>query len=171
VVDATAAALVWYAVALFPVAAVRVLAPAFYALKDTRTPVAAAFWALWVNLAASLVFMGPMKHAGLALATAVSSGFNLAYLGWRLKRRMGPLGLAASLGATLRMVLAAAAMAGLVAAAARWVAWNPGRVSSAGALALLVVAGAGIYLVLGRLLGVREATRLWGAVARRVGAG
>ena len=52
-VEATARALFYYSLALLPVAWVRVLAPAFYALQDTRTPVKAAFWSLWVNVASA----------------------------------------------------------------------------------------------------------------------
>ena len=85
----TALALKCYVFALLPVAGARVAAQSFYAMKDTKTPVKGAALALLVNIAASLILMAPLKHAGLALATAVSSWVNAIYLYWAFARRMG----------------------------------------------------------------------------------
>lgn len=72
---------------------VKVLAPAFYARQDTRTPVRIAVIAMLANMGLNLVFVLPMvwldipgPHAGLALATACSSWLN-AYLLYRRLRR------------------------------------------------------------------------------------
>ncbi len=169
VVHESARALVGYALALVPVAGVRVLAPAYYALHDTRTPVWAAFWALWVNLGASLVLMGPFQHAGLAAATAISGAFNLAYLAWGLRTRVGPVAVRGLGAAAARTAVAGGAMAALVAAGAVRVAWTPGSAASAGALAALVLGGAGVYAAACLALGVPDARRAWAAVARRLG--
>lgn len=166
-VEATAGALVAYAAALAPVAAVRVLAPAFYSLADTKTPVKASWWAFWVNLAASLALMGPLRHVGLALATAVSSAFNAGYLAWALSRRGEGLRLR-PLGRRLGpMALASAGMAGLVAAGRPWLPAGglPGLLGVLG----LVAVGVGAYLGLARALGVREVAILLGVVRRRLG--
>lgn len=87
-----AEALVYYSVGLSFVALVRVIVPAFYAMKDTRTPVMTAFVAFWVNLAFSLMLMRPMLHGGLALASTVAAMCNLFLLIMLLRRKIGPFG-------------------------------------------------------------------------------
>lgn len=168
-VDMTARALAAYALALVPVAGVRVLAPAFYALEDTRTPVHAAWWALWVNLGASLVLMGPLAHVGLALATAVSSAFNLGYLLVRLRGRVGDLGLGHAAARLLRVAGATLGMTAAVVAGARVAPLEGGGVGAGAALAVLVGGGAVLYLALGRLLGLREVDRVLRLVLRAAG--
>lgn len=82
----TAWALTAYAAGLPAYVMVKVLGPAFFAREDTATPVKIAVAAVAVNVVLNLILMGPMLHAGLALATAVSSWLNttlLAVLAWR----------------------------------------------------------------------------------------
>jgi len=85
-VHMTAAALLFYCTGLWAFAAVRVVIPAFYALKDTKTPVRMAVISIVANIFFSVILMGPMAHAGLALATSLSSIMNLLLLrcrqGW-----------------------------------------------------------------------------------------
>ena len=88
----TAAAVLGYTVGLWAFAGVRVVVPVFYARQDTRTPVIAAALSVLANVALSLVLMGPLAHAGLALATAAASAFNFVVLLVVLRRRLGPFG-------------------------------------------------------------------------------
>ncbi len=88
----SAQALMCYSPGLSFVAMARVLAPAFYALKDTRTPVWAALITFLFNLGFSLALMGPLRHAGLALATSLSALGNMMVLLWYLRRKIGPFG-------------------------------------------------------------------------------
>ncbi len=73
---------------------VKVLAPGYYARQDTRTPVRIALIAMAVNMICNLAFVVPMvklgyaaPHAGLALATTVSSFVNAGLLLRGLKRQ------------------------------------------------------------------------------------
>ncbi|MFQ5645683.1 MAG: murein biosynthesis integral membrane protein MurJ [bacterium] len=84
----TATALSFYAVGLFAYSGVKVMVPVFYAFKDTKTPVKIAVFCLILNIGLNLLLMGPLKHGGLALATALSSIVNLALLGIVLNRRL-----------------------------------------------------------------------------------
>jgi putative peptidoglycan lipid II flippase len=70
----------------------RILAPAFYAMHDTWTPVTTGMMSIGVNIAASIIFMRHVGVAGLALATAVSSVSNFVLLFTRLRRQIGRLG-------------------------------------------------------------------------------
>jgi len=72
---------------------IKVLAPAYFARQDTRTPVKFAIRALIVNIVLNLALMLPLAHAGLALATTVSASLNawLLYAGLRREGIYQPL--------------------------------------------------------------------------------
>ena len=86
---ATALAVLCYAVGLWAFAAVRIIVAAFYSLHDTKTPAWTAVAAVTANLVLSLILMGPLRHAGLALATALSGMVNAVVLIALLNRRLG----------------------------------------------------------------------------------
>jgi putative peptidoglycan lipid II flippase len=85
----TSQALLGYGVGLLPFAAVKVLAPAFYAHQDTATPVKVAVVTLGVHVVLCFALIGPMQHTGIALATSASSALNTVLLMWLLRRRLG----------------------------------------------------------------------------------
>src|SRR2546422_3259975 len=73
----TAAAVLAYAVGLWAFAGVRIVVSAFYSLQDTRTPVLVAAGPPPPHIALALLLVGPLRHAGLALATALSAILNM----------------------------------------------------------------------------------------------
>lgn len=83
----TAAALVYFAVALPGFVLVKILAPAFFAQHDTMTPFRYASVAVAVNLAVGLSTYSWMGHLGLALATAASAWVHALLLLFGLYRR------------------------------------------------------------------------------------
>jgi putative peptidoglycan lipid II flippase len=107
----TAQILLAYTVGLVFYISNRILAPAFYAMHDTWTPVTTGMLAVGVNIAASILLMGPLGAAGLALATAVSSLSNFVLLFTRLRRRIGPLGMRRLLSPAAKIGLACLPMA------------------------------------------------------------
>ncbi len=66
---------------------IKVLASAFYARKDIKTPVKIAALALVVNIIGNMALVGPMQHAGLALATTLAACVNASCLALVLLRR------------------------------------------------------------------------------------
>lgn len=83
-----------YALGLLGFILVKVLAPGFYAQQNTRTPVRIAVIAMVTNMVLNIVFVVPLSllgfegpHAGLALATSVSSFINAALLYKRLRHQ------------------------------------------------------------------------------------
>lgn len=168
-VDATSQALICYSFALLPVAWTRVAAPAFYAIKDMTTPVRAAFWSLFVNLAASLVLMGPMKHSGLALATSISSVFNLVYLLLNLDRRVGGLHLGGIWTPVIKMFGASMIMAVFVFLVSNRIQWTGGPIKLSFILFPLILSGVGIYILLTRAMGMKDALAVSGMLSRLVG--
>jgi len=63
---------------------VKILAPAFYARKDMKTPVKIAVAALVTNVVMNLALIGPFAHVGLAAATTLSAFMNAGLLYWFL---------------------------------------------------------------------------------------
>jgi len=104
--------LIAYATGLLAFIAVKVLAPAFYARQDMKTPVRIAIIAMLSNIALNLALVVPLKHAGLALATSVSSYLNVLLL-YRVLHRQGIFSPLPGWGA-LAMKVAAANIAMLV---------------------------------------------------------
>ena len=84
---ATANALAAFAVGLPAFVLIKVFAPAYFARKDTTTPVRIAMIALAVNLVLNLILMFPFAHVGLALATSISAWLNAGLLLRGLVRR------------------------------------------------------------------------------------
>ncbi len=77
---ATAYALMFFAIGLPAYVVSKILTPAYHARKDTRTPVRYAIIAVGINLILNLLLIGPLQHAGLALATAIAAWSNVAML-------------------------------------------------------------------------------------------
>jgi putative peptidoglycan lipid II flippase len=80
-------ALVGYSVGLIGLLAVKVLAPAFYARQDIRTPVKIGIVTLLATQAMNLLFVFWLQHAGLALAIGLGSCLNSAILYHFLRKR------------------------------------------------------------------------------------
>ena len=74
---AAGATLAAYTIGLVPVVTIRSAVAAFYARKDTATPVKASLTGLAVNLLLKVLLMGSLAQVGLALATAVGAWVNL----------------------------------------------------------------------------------------------
>ena len=79
-------ALTAFALGLIGFVLVKVLAPGFYARKDTRTPVLIGAIAMGVNAVVAVGLVWHFAHVGLALATSVAGLVNALLLYLRLKR-------------------------------------------------------------------------------------
>ena len=106
-VELIAATLVAFLVGLAAHALIGVLARAFYAHQDTRTPVLAAILAVVVNTTLATLLVGPLKLPGIALAIAIAAWVEAGVLVLLLRRRVGRLGLAQVAWLAVRTVLAA----------------------------------------------------------------
>ena len=93
---------------------VNLVARAFYALGDTRTPMKISIVCLMLNLILSVGLVMPFHQAGLGLANTISSAVNLGLLLYALKRKLGKLELA-PLRATFPPLVLAAALATVIA--------------------------------------------------------
>ncbi|WP_279432854.1 murein biosynthesis integral membrane protein MurJ [Luteimonas arsenica] len=143
----------------------KVLAPAFYARQDTKTPMRAAIITVVANVLMTIAFTTPLwlwevpgAHGGIALATGLAGIVN-AWLLWRYLKRAGLVRLQPGWGLFwLRLVVACAVMAAAVLALSAWI----GDWTAIGSLLLravlllaVVVAGALAYGVAMLALGLR----------------
>lgn len=90
--DLTFLALVFFAFGLIFFAGARIVASAFYALQDTKTPVKIGILAMILNALLNIILMQFLSVGGLALATSISSAFNMIALLYLLRRRIGVIG-------------------------------------------------------------------------------
>jgi len=143
----TASALLCYTVGLWAIAGARTLVPAFYALQDTWTPLRIGLICLGANVVLNAILMVPLKHAGLALATSLSSVLNLVLLSRAASLKLGGMDMKEVAAPLLRIFVCSLPM-GLVS----YLICSLGDWSKAGQtaekivlLSLGVSAGIGIY--------------------------
>ncbi len=87
--EMTAKALLFYSVGLWAIAGSRIVVPAFYSLQDTWTPLKIALICLGANVIFNAILIIPLKHAGLAFATSLSSTLNIILLFRKLGTKLG----------------------------------------------------------------------------------
>jgi putative peptidoglycan lipid II flippase len=90
----TAIALACYAAGLAGYSVMKLVAPAFYALGDSRTPMFVSIASVFVNAAVAMITVRLLAfgHAGLALTSSVVSTFSSLVLLVFLRGRIGPFG-------------------------------------------------------------------------------
>jgi len=110
----TAKALLFYSVGLWAIAGARTVVPAFYSIQDTWTPLKIALICLVSNVIFNAALIGPMKHAGLALATSLSSMLNLGLLFLKLTSKLGGIGIK-KIGRSLTLAFLCSLPMGLIA--------------------------------------------------------
>jgi putative peptidoglycan lipid II flippase len=82
----TSRALVAYSIGLVGLIVVKVLAPGFYARQNIKTPVKIGILTLAATQVMNLVFIYPLRHAGLALAIGLGACLNAALLYRKLRQ-------------------------------------------------------------------------------------
>lgn len=166
---ATANALAAFALGLPAYVLIKVLTPGFHARQDTSTPVRIAVASMLVNLVGNLLLIWPLQHVGIALSTAIAAWVNAIALFVVLRRR-GHFAIDARLRrSTLRLLVAAAAMIGVL------LALNPvidpftggSWLARIAALAVLIGSGGIAYLVAARLLGIFTLAELRAQFSRK----
>jgi putative peptidoglycan lipid II flippase len=117
----TNSALFYYSLGLPAYATVKIFANAFYSFQETKIPVKTAIWAMILHIFLCVILMRPMGVGGLALATALSSYFNVILLLLYLRKRIGNIGLNQIIFSSCRSLIASIITA--------IVAWNACKVS------------------------------------------
>ena len=146
-----------YAVGLPAFILIKILSTGFFSKQDTKTPVKIAVIAMVSNVVLNLLLVGPLAHAGLALATSLAAYLNAGLLFLSLRRQQDFLAepgwgiylLKLSLG-LLAMIVG---LIMFVPESAEWLLWDvQNRVLN---LILWICVGAGIYFMILRISGIR----------------
>jgi len=155
-------ALLWYTIGLVGHSLVEISSRAFYAMKDTRTPVLVGVGAMTMNIILSIL-LGPLflkfgflAIGGLALANSIATAIESLILLVLLKKRLRGLDGNAILSQLGKVIIASILM-GLV-------IWGLVQFSHLSNMALLIIAfilGAGIYAGMLLILKVEEASTLF----------
>jgi putative peptidoglycan lipid II flippase len=159
----TTYALALYAPGLVGLAATEIITRGFYALQDTKTPVAVGVVTVAVNIALSLILSGPLQHGGLALAYTLANSGEAIVLFWLIHQRLGHLE-----DAQLLLSLGRAGLATLIMGEALvlflLIAGSP---ASSGTLLQRLIGvgsalalGSGVYLGMAMVVGSEEVARL-----------
>lgn len=175
----TALALLAYSPQLPFVVVDQLLIAAFYARKETRTPVLVGVGGIGVYLAVALTTVAPMGMVGLALANAVQNSAHAVVLYALLARRYRELAATALVGFAARVALsglAAALVVGLASVVLGGPLADRSLLPRLVAIAGVGAAGTGMYGLCLAALRVPESRemggRLWSWVAGlRLGAG
>ena len=167
----TSKALLYYAVGLWAIAGVRIVAPAFFALQDMKSPVKVATVAFVANIVFGLILMRPLQHSGLALANSLSAAVNFLLLLAVLMRRVGMLDWGGILRSLSKVALASLPMGLIVYGLSLLGEWSESGTGLFNGLVLgiSVVAGMLVFLCTSLLIKTEEALFLLSMIKRELG--
>ena len=136
---------------------IKIFSAGFFSRQDTKTPVKIGAIAMVANLVMNLLLVGPLAHAGLALATSLSACLQAFLLFWILRRDAVYQSRDGWLLFLVKIISGIVAMGGLVLFGAgelsRWFDWSVfERVLN---LVLWISAGVSVYFILLWLSGIR----------------
>lgn len=154
----TAAALAFYAVGLTGYAAIKVLAPAFYALNDARTPMIVSAVSIVINYVLNLLLVERFGHRGLAMVTSGVALVNFLALFVLIRAKIGRIEGRRLWQSLWKILLASAAMAAVSWIVYAQISQQMGR-ALGGQLAnalIPIAAGAALFFLLARLLKVAD---------------
>jgi putative peptidoglycan lipid II flippase len=157
-VSAATAPLMAYAAGLLGIILVKILAPAFYARQDIRTPVRIAVGVLFATQAMNYVFVPLLGVAGLALSIGLGACINASLLYIGLRRRGIYVPHAGWLPFFLKVVTAVAVMGALAwycQAQFDWAALRSHPVLRVAALFAIIAGSAVAYFAVLGILGFR----------------
>jgi putative peptidoglycan lipid II flippase len=158
----TAFALVFYSSGLWAFVGARIAASTFYSLQDTKTPVKIAAISVVVNIIFSFILMGPLRHAGLALANSIASAVNFLMLFYFLRKRLIKVDGRKIVLSFIKTAAASCLMGAVGFAAVHSSLWNAdaGLTVKAGGLAAIMAICAGLYILIAYVMKSDELTYL-----------
>ncbi len=143
----TAEALSFYVLGLFAYACVKITAPVFYALNDTKFPVIGSFLAVGANIAAILLTIDALQHKAIALSTSCAMAGNFLFLIVVLYRKLSGFSLSYLMVGLMKVLAASFVMGGwVVFAGGQLEVWmRNGIMNDIIGLFMLIVSGALLY--------------------------
>jgi len=165
----TAAALGFFCLGIIPLAGIEIHSRGFYAMGDTRTPVALAVMAVLVNLVLSALLWEEYGINGLAFSLSTAAWIEWVLLYWLFARRSGA-GVADDMEAMARYAFAGAVMALFLALGFAW--YDGGDRADAFLMGIAgSLAGAAVYAGMALWLRIPEAGEVRNRLLARLGRG
>jgi putative peptidoglycan lipid II flippase len=165
----TASALACYAIGLAGYSAIKILAPAFYALKDARTPMIISLLSIAINFVMNWSLVGVLQERGLALSTSAVALLNFALLYFLMQKRINGIEGRKTAAAITKIILASAVMALVCWVVSQGVYRFAGdnRIARIINVIASVSAGAGVFYIAAYWLGVEELKSAVSAIGGR----
>jgi putative peptidoglycan lipid II flippase len=167
-IDLTAATLFTFLFGMAAHALIAVLARAFYARQDTRTPVAAGIVSVVVNTTLAVILAGPLGLPGIGFAIAIGAWIEMSILLILLRGRLPELSIRPVFLVAFRSLIAtiiASAVAFALRGGLDLVGGDPGPVGLVVRLVVVGGVGLGVYAVLAAILRIPELTSIVGVMA------
>lgn len=169
VLGLTAATLLTLLLGLAAHAMIAVLARAFYAWQDTKTPVAAGIISVAFNTTLAVILSGRLGLAGVGLAIAIGAWIEMGVLLGLLRRRVEDLSLRPIFLVAIRSLVATLVASAVAFAVRDGIALvegpNASLIDIGGRIVVVAAVGLGIYGVLAALLRIPELPSIVGVMA------
>jgi len=159
--------LMFYCLGLVAYSTQHIVIRAFYAIKNTRTPMRIGAIVVSLNITLNLILVFPLAEGGLALATAICATIQTIWLTHRLRRQLSE-GFGLGSGFRWRFVAAGTLQAALATGAMAVIVWWLSRMEGLSQqgdliqLAVTIPAGVAIYILAARALRCQELNDLLG---------
>jgi putative peptidoglycan lipid II flippase len=165
----TAGALAYYAIGLAGYSAIKILAPAFYALDDARTPMTISLLSILTNFVLNWTLVDALQERGLALSTSAVALLNFALLYFIMRRRLGGIEGQKTAVTVFKILLASAVMGAVCWLTSGWISNQAGETFAARAANVFISVGLGavVFYAGVHLLRVEEIRSAVDAIASR----
>jgi putative peptidoglycan lipid II flippase len=157
-------ALLYYSLGLPAYAISKILANTFFSFQNTKTPVKIAFVVMFIHVLLCIMLMKPLGVGGLALATAICAYINALMLLYKLRIKIGQIGIYKILNSTLKTVIASVIM-GIICYLILQL-----KISIFISLTLAIIIGLIIFIISSKLLKSPEIEQLLSAFLRKYNA-
>ncbi|MBN1621341.1 MAG: murein biosynthesis integral membrane protein MurJ [Endomicrobiales bacterium] len=161
----TNSALFYYSLGLPAYALAKISANAFYSFQNTKTPVKVASVAMILNAILCILLMRHMGVGGLALATAVSSWFNVFVLGYLLQRKLKIIDFNQNILILGKIIIASSVMGSVC----YWIAFVLFVNNIFLGMTLSIAGGIVIYFTLAAILKIEERKYIWDVIKQKYG--
>ncbi|MDY6969756.1 MAG: murein biosynthesis integral membrane protein MurJ [Spirochaetota bacterium] len=151
-------ALLFASPGIISLAILRITTPAFYSLKDTKTPVLSSAISFILNIVLGYILMQTwMKHAGLSLANSISATAQTLFLIICFQRKIGRVEILSLVVPVIKYTISGAVMALVIWSLSGYIDWvyDP-YINRLGFLIIIIISGGLTYCLICYILKVGE---------------
>ena len=168
--EMTFKALFYASMGIPSISILRITVPAFYSMKDTRTPVITSLLSFIVNIGSGFFLMQTeLRHGGLTLGLSIASTVQMLILIFALQKKIGRIGFKQFMLPVIKYILSGIVMAVVISLIAANIDWlNDALLKRILFLAIIVITGIVVYFLSCFLLKVSEIKIIKDMIIRRL---